>query len=367
MSPKILQGSESISQIKQILKGEEASSSILLITGNKSYEGSGAKKWLEPLLENKDILHLSGFKNMAMLKDIEEIVARIKKRKIDFIIAVGGGTVLDTAKAVSCLCNEEGNLADFVKGGRKIQGNPLRKLLIPTTAGTGSEITPFAVIYIEKTKYSLEHPFVMPDYVVLAPELTYSLDAKTTAETGCDALAQAIEGFWSLRATEESKKYSRKAIPLILANLQQAVNDPNPKNREAMLWGAHLAGKSIAIAKTTAAHALSYPFTSYYHVPHGHAVMLTLPYFFEINENTNDQSDFSELLLLLHVKNGKEAKGKLLALMEEVHLERKLSNLGLKEKDLQIILDNGFNPDRINNNPVKVNKEMVWQIVKAIY
>ena len=128
-----------------------------------------------------------------------------------------------------------------------------------------------------------------------------------------------------------------------------------------MLFGSYYAGKSIAIAKTTAAHALSYPFTAYHNIPHGHAVMLTLPYFFEINENATEsniqksltleyvQDTFRELLGLLSIGSGIEARDKLVNLMDKIGLERKLSNLGIKEEDLQNIVDNGFNPGRVKN------------------
>ena len=271
-------------------------------------------------------------------------------------------------------------LEGYIKGELKPVGNNIRRLLIPTTAGTGAEITPFSVVYIDKTKYSLAHPSMSPEYVILAPELTLTLSKEVTASTGCDALAQAIEAFWSVNATEESKKYSEEAIHLALNNLSGAVNNPSLENRAAMLRASHFAGKAISIAKTTAAHSLSYPFTSYYNIPHGHAAMLTLPYFFEINMNPNQKNiqekegftvdyarkTFSDLLKILGVENGVGAKVKLLNLMEEVGLERSLRKLGVNEEDFQNIVNNGFNYQRVVNNPVKITEETVWKILWKI-
>jgi len=219
-----------------------------------------------------------------------------------------------------------------------------------------------------------------PEYVILAPELTLSLSKRITASTGCDALAQAIESFWSVNATRESKKYSEEAIRLSLENLLVVVNNPNLENRTNMLKASHLAGKAISIAKTTAAHSISYPFTAYHNIPHGHAVMLTLPYFFEINGEINElniqnkegftleyaRKTFDELLKLLNVENGVEAKNKLINLMNNIGLECSLKKLGIERKDLQNIIDNGFNPQRVINNPVKITKEIVWKILKNI-
>ena len=219
-----------------------------------------------------------------------------------------------------------------------------------------------------------------PEYVILAPELTLTLGKYETASTGCDALSQAIESFWSVNATEESKKYSEEAIHLVLNNLSGAVNNPSLENRAAMLRASYLAGKAISIAKTTAAHSLSYPFTSYHDIPHGHAVMLTLPYFFEVNEyvnegNIQDKKDFTveyarktfdDLLKVLGVKDGTEAKVKLLNLMGEVGLERSLRKLSVNKEDFQNIVNNGFNPQRVVNNPVKITEKTVWEILEKI-
>ena len=339
-----------------------------------------AKNALKFQLKGYNVTHLYGFKKSLHIEDIKHTIDIILKKNIDFIIGIGGGTVMDIAKAASVLHKENGLLEDYIKGKLKPIGNNIRRLLIPTTAGTGAEITPFSVVYIDKTKYSLAHSSMSPEYVILAPELTLTLSKEVIASTGCDALAQAIESFWSVNATEESKKYSEEAIHLALNNLSGAVNNPSLENRAAMLRASHFAGKAISIAKTTAAHSLSYPFTSYYNIPHGHAAMLTLPYFFEINMNPNQKNiqekegftvdyarkTFSDLLKILGVENGVGAKVKLLNLMEEVGLERSLRKLGVNEEDFQNIVNNGFNYQRVVNNPVKITEETVWKILWKI-
>lgn len=376
---KVYNEKNSLHELKNIVD-QEKPSSILLIRGNDSYKNSWAESAIELQLNDYNVTHLYGFKKSPFLQDIERTVDVIKQENIDFIIGVGGGTVMDIAKAASLLHNEQRNLEDFIKGNAKPKGDNIRRLLIPTTSGTGAEITPFSVIYIDKTKYSLAHPTMPPEYIILAPELTLTLGKYETASTGCDALAQAIESFWSVNATEESKEYSREAIHLALKNLPQAVNNPNLENRTAMLKASHLAGKAISIAKTTAAHSLSYPFTSYYNISHGHAVMLTLLYFFEINSYVGKDNiqkkegftveyarrTFDELLRILDVKNGVGAKNKLRDLMYEIGLERSLRNLGINKDGLQVIVDNGFNLGRVVNNPVVVTQEHVWRILNTI-
>jgi alcohol dehydrogenase len=367
----------SLAYISEIL-GDKKPNSILLVHGNNSYETSGAKDLIERQLGNNKFTSLSGFYKSPSIQDVENTIALIKEKQIDFIIGVGGGTVMDISKAASLLNKEQGKMEDYVTGKIKPQGMNITRVLIPTTSGTGAEITPFSVVYIGKTKYSIAHPSMSPEYAILDSKLTHTLSPKITAETGCDALSQAIEGFWSVNATEESKQYSREAIPIILKNLRQAVNHPTSESREGMLFGAHLAGKSISIAKTTAAHALSYPLTSYHDIPHGHAVFLTLPYFFPINEKAmkdniqenisldNVKEVYCELLNMLNVDNGESAKDMLLRLMEDIGLERRLSKLNIAEDDLQNIINNGFNPQRVKNNPVIITEEIEWKILREI-
>ena len=368
-----------IFKIREILN-QEKPNSVLLIRGNNSYEHSGARSVIEPQLNGYNVIPLYGFKKSPYIENIERAVDTIRQEDIDFIIGVGGGTVMDIAKTASILHKEEGNLEEFITGKQKLEGNNIRRILIPTTAGTGAEITPFSVIYINKIKYSLAHSSMSPEYVILAPELTLSLSKYETASTGCDALAHTIESFWSVNATKESKEYSKEAIHLALNNLSDVVNKPNLENRTTMLKTAYLAGRAISIAKTTAAHSLSYPFTSYYNISHGHAVMLTLPYFFEINAYVNERNiqdkegftvecarkTFDELLDVFNAKNGIEAKNILIDLMNDVGLERSLGKLGINKEDLQNIVNNGFNPQRIMNNPVKISEEIVWRILKII-
>src|SRR3989344_1769736 len=334
-----------LNEIAGILQKEKPHS-ILLLNGENSYYASGAEKLISPQLKGYRVTYASTRNQIPSIEDVRKTITLIRENNIDFIIAVGGGKVMDIAKAAALLYKETMPIKEYITAKIKANGSNLPRILIPTTSGSGAEITPFAVVYIDKTKYSLAHPSMVPEHILLDPSLTYSLPPKITAQTGVDALAQAIEGLWSVKSTEESRQYSREAIPIILSNIVQAVNAPTPENRAAMMYAAHLAGKSIAIAKTTAAHAISYPLTAYHNIPHGHAVMLTLPYFFPINENVTPENiqnglaidtvktRISELLSLLSAKDGEEARDKLISLMEQIGLETRLSRLGIHGGDL---------------------------------
>ena len=191
---------------------------------------------------------------------------------------------------------------------------------------------------------------------------TLTLFKEITAVTGMDAFGQAIEAYWSVNSTVESRRYSEEAIRLILPNLKLAVNQPTPKARVAMMKAANLAGKAINIAQTTAPHALSYTLTSSFRIPHGHAVALTLGQAFEYNgavtrEDCNDGRGvdyviemMNNLILILGCRTATEVKNKIKELMCSIGLETNLFKLGVKEKDLPKIIDT-VNLERLKNNP----------------
>ena len=299
-----------------------------------------------------------------------------KFRKCDFVIAVGGGSVIDIAKSINILSVQTESPEKYIKGELKINNKGKNLVAIPTTSGSGSEATHFAVVYIDKIKLSLEHKeYMLPDYSIVDPQLTMSLPKKITASTGMDALCQGIESFWCVNSTDESKTYAREAIKLAISNLKEAVNNPSKNSRKSMSKAAYLAGKAINISKTTAPHAVSYPITSYFKVSHGHAVAITLPYFIPFNSKITEKDildkrgvnyvkeTLKELLAILDTKTEEEAQNKILNLMQDIGLD---TNLKIGKKSIEIIIKNGFDPQRIKNNPRLLTEENLREILKNI-
>ena len=362
LNQKIYTGYNSYKKIYDILD-KYSPKKIFLVTGKKSYFLSGAKKLLSEFVNGYEHIRFYDFETNPKLKDLINGINIFNREKCDIIIGIGGGSVMDIAKSISILATQRGDLEEFIKGKLPLKKREILSIMIPTTAGTGSESTHFCVIYINKTKYSLAHHSLFPDFVILDPIFTEILSPYITACTSMDALCQAIESFWSTNSTEESRIYSKQAIELIMPTIIKNVNNPDKKSREKMLIASNLAGKAINIAKTTAAHSVSYPITSHFNIPHGHAVALTLPYFIEFNngislENLQDsrgikfvKNRMSEIFTMLKVKTAAEAKNKLLRIMKEIKLETKISKLGINRNNIDIIIENGFNPQRVKNNP----------------
>ena len=378
MKQKIFLGYDSYKKLYSILE-ELSPKKIFLVTGKKSYFLSGAKNLLSEFINKYEYFRFYDFETNPKLKDLINGINIFNREKCDIIIGVGGGSVMDIAKSISILATQKGDLEEFIKGEISLKERQIPSIMIPTTAGTGSESTHFSVTYINKIKYSLAHYSLLPDFVILDPIFTKNLPPYITACTSMDALCQAIESFWSNNSTEESRMYSKQAIELVMSYIIKNVNNPNTISREKMLIASNLAGKAINIAKTTVAHSVAYPITSYFNIPHGHAVVLTLPHFIEFNndislKNIQDsrgvkfvKDRMSELFTALKVETANEAKDKILSIMKEIKLETELSKLGIDKDNIDVIVENGFNLQRMKNNPRVVDeKDLRILINKAI-
>ena len=371
----VFSGSGSINKLGRILK-QVKPTKVFLVTGGDSYAKCGAKTALDRILKNYHQVVFDDFEPNPKLKDIKKGLTAFIQARPDIVIAVGGGSVIDVAKAINTLAVNRGDPEDYIRGGRMIQNPGKPMVVIPTTAGSGSESTHFAVVYIDKNKYSLAHHSILPSFVILDPRLTYDLPSRLTAISGMDALTQGVEAYWSINSTPLAKRYASQAIKLILNNLERVVKQPDPQSRLAMIKGANLAGRAINIANTTACHAVSYPLTAFFNVPHGQGVGLTLSEFIKYNSRINPEDVLDKrgigyvkktLLNLYHLLNSENAKQTAMIidrLMENIGLKARLSKLGvLTEHDIKIIIDDALSSSRMRNNPRLITHESLYQIL----
>lgn len=352
---------------------------IFLVTGKNSYAASGAEKKLGTLRRNFEIIHYNDIGEIPEISKIKEGAEIFKNSDCDIVIAAGGGSVIDTAKSINIMSSHDCEAEDIVTGKKKISVKGKDLIAVPTTAGSGSESTHFAVVYSGINKYSIADEFILPEIALIDPELTYSLDPHITAVTGIDAFSQAAESYWSVNSNKESREYSREAIKLILKNLKKCVNKPDENSRYNMCMASNLAGRAINITKTTAPHALSYAMTSHFGIPHGQAVCITLPEFLEFNYHLTDENispgidknehrnHMDELSLLLGYRNISDAKMFMKEFFDSLGLKIKLSDLGIKGTDDLKIISENINTERLNNNPRKLSKEELERILLEIY
>ena len=328
---------------------QRAPGRLFIVCRERSYQASGVKAFLEGRLGANPVF-FGGFSSNPKEEDVENGVRLFCETGVQAVIAVGGGSAMDMAKLINFFGSTGTRLEDYLTG--KIRADvPCRPLLaIPTTSGSGSEATHFAVIYRGRTKYSVDGPSMVPGHVLLVPDFTYSLDAYQTACTGMDALAQGVESLWARAATEESRGYAFEAVNLALQHLLGAVGQPNPGNRAGMMRASHLAGCAIHLSKTTAPHAFSYILTSTFGIPHGHAVGLLLPHFAGY-----------------HAAHGIQVEG-----VTEPLLRDLLRRIGLVKRlaadpeTLYRLLKENVNQERLGNNPVAVDDGVIRQIALTV-
>ncbi|MDD5133557.1 MAG: phosphonoacetaldehyde reductase [Candidatus Nanoarchaeia archaeon] len=364
-----------IDKFREILSFEKPKK-IFLVTGKNSYRVSGAEAKLEILNPYCSTTRFSDFSPSPKLSDLEKGLKLFKEDNYDLVVAVGGGSAIDMAKLINILAAQPGNPVQYLKNENEIIFKPKKLVAIPTTAGSGSESTHFAVIYIDGIKYSLAHESILPRYSIVDPNLALTLSPREAASCGMDALGQAIESYWNINSTEESKKYSKEAISLIINNFSDSMNNIRRNPKLAMAKAAHLAGKAINITKTTASHAISYPLTSRFNIPHGHAVSLTLGEMLVYNSNVTKEDcldkrgvdyvkkTINEIVKLLDSKDVESARSKINSLMEEAGLETKLSELKVFDKD--IIIKEGFNTERVKNNPRRLTEENLRKLLNTL-
>jgi alcohol dehydrogenase len=345
---------------------------VFIVSGKRSYQNSGAKDIIEQQLKGCTLLRYSDFGENPEFSDLLKGAGIIREFTPELIIAVGGGSVLDTAKVISVLPEDPVLASKVVKGEVTVPQKIAPIVAIPTTSGSGSEATKFAVVYLGEEKYSVVSEDFLPDYVLIDPELTYSLPPYQTAVSGMDALCQAVESFWAKSATTESQGYSREAIRFILKSLEKAVNNPGLGARFEMAKGANLAGKAINITRTTAPHAMSYALTTFHDIPHGHAVSLTLGEFFLFNAEralAASQHDLvkvmEELFELFECKNATECRDKFYDLMNRIGMKTKLNEMVQGDINIPSLVKK-VNIERLDNHPLPVNEADVEEVYQKI-
>ena len=371
-------GKNSLKNIKKIISDLDAKK-ILLVTGKGSYKKSGSEEKLIQYLGDAVIKRFFDFEPNPNIKDVLVGINIISTFKPDLVIAVGGGSVIDIAKLINIFAvhvAKEKEIYEFVNESSSVKQAGLPLIAIPTTSGTGSEATHFAVVYIGNKKYSFAHKYVLPDFSIIDSSLSYSNPAYIKACSGFDALSQAIESFWAVGSTEESRSYSREAIKIILNSIEMAVLESDKKSMDRMSLAANLAGKAINISKTTAAHAVSYPITKFLGIPHGHAVALTLGSFFVINSHysesqLNDSRGIQyfdniskELLNLFECYESEQVSQRLNQIMANIGLEANLKSIFSKKNIDYELIKKEINLERLNNNPVKVNSSQIENLFK---
>ena len=304
---------------------------------------------------------------------IERAVALCRDERIDLVLSIGGGSALDTAKLVAYLA-ESGDRLDDIYGVGLAKGQRLPLLLVPTTAGTGSEVTPIAIVTTPTTeKKGVVSPRLLPDWAILDPELTLGLPSHVTAATGIDAMVHAIEAYTSRhKKNPMSDQLARQALALLSQNIREVCrNGQNLEARSQMLLGSMLAGMAFANAPVAAVHALAYPIGAIFHVPHGLSNALVLMGVLRFNLPAAEAL-YAELAPIIDPEAAglpvAEAASRfvegLAAICRDCKVPASLAEVGVRESDLPKLAEDAMKQTRLLvNNP----REVTYADAFAIY
>lgn len=389
ISPKIIFGRGRIAEIGKevinLLKDKKHQKrKVFLVTGKKSLRESGNLEKVNSILAKESIK--SYHYNEVGMEPTTEIVNSGKelaiREKCDLIIGIGGGSVMDTAKAIAGLMSNGGTVEEY-HAGKEFKKVPLSFILVPTTAGTGSEITNNAVIKDKKLGFKKSIRGLWANTALLDPELTLSLPKKYTAYSGADALVQAIESLVSRSANFMTDFFAKEAIKILGKNLPEVVIDlNNVVLRENMMLGSLFDALSFSNGKLGAVHGFAHPIGIKFEIPHGLICGLLLPYVMEYNLEVitavkkyawiahtlsnqnilNGYGDCPEQLPENNIDKARWAIEKLKDIFQYIGIPLRLNEIGIKESDLDDIIQD-TKGSSLNNNPRNTTKDSLKEIL----
>ncbi|MCU0576546.1 MAG: iron-containing alcohol dehydrogenase [Desulfobacterota bacterium] len=374
-TPRIVMGPGSAKTIGAEVKARGVSR-VLIVT-DKGVISAGLLKSIEESFKASKVKYAVFDKVQPdpRYEIVAECVAAAREAKAQMLVGIGGGSPMDIAKVTAVMLTNKGPIGAYFGIGL-IPRPGLPTILIPTTAGTGSEVTPIAILSDEgeKLKKGIVSPYLYPAIGILDPELTVGLPPAVTAATGMDALIHAIEAYTSINASTITDMYCTKAIELIYRNIRTAfAKGDNMEARTAMMEGALLAGIAFANAGVTAVHAFAYPIGAEFHIPHGIANTLMLPHVIRFNVLGNLEK-FAQLAKPLGLSveglDNLAIVDRVVAaidrLADDIRVPRHLKDFGVKEKDIPMLAEGVMKVTRLlANNPRTLTLDDAKMIYKA--
>lgn len=308
----------------------------------------------------------------------EKLVSYAKSRKFDLVIGVGGGSALDLAKLTAVLAVHDGAVEEYLNltGRKQISKKGLPKILIPTTSGTGSEVTNISVLSLESSKDVVTHDHLLADVAIVDPELTLSVPSKVTAATGIDALTHAVEAYVSVNANPATDALALQAIRMISSSLRTAVENGEDKEaRTQMSYGSYLAGLAFFNAGVAGVHALAYPLGGQFHISHGESNAVLLPYVMGYIRSScvTKMRDIFEALggnatSLSTEEASYQCVKHLQSLIKDVGIPQTLRRFDIPESALQKLTEDGVQQKRIlARSPLPLHEKDIRAIYQSAY
>jgi len=364
MEQKIITAQDSYIGFDQWIQENGCKKILMVCDGSIEYMDGFNKHLEEVRKKGVKVIDFRDFQPNPLYESVVKGVELFNGEKCDGIMAVGGGSAIDVAKCIKLYSNlmVDGANGSWLKAD--IVPNNIPFIAMPTTAGTGSEATRYAVIYYNNAKQSVTSEYFIPGAILMDPNALKTLPLYQRKATMMDALCHAIESFWSVNSTEESKEYSKTAIQSVLKYMDGYLANSEEGNA-GMLNAAHIAGKAINITQTTAGHAMCYKITSLFGLAHGHAAILCDRVLFSwMIENTDKCIDprgeeylkitLDEIGNAMGCKDAREGAEKLRSIFNYLELE-----VPTATAEQFRILKNSVNPVRLKNHPISLDIDTI--------
>lgn len=362
---KIIFGNNKIEELSQIFKSLSLQNGLLIC--DPIFKANGL---MDKVLQYSGGALVDFFSDITPNPTVDSVDACadiMRTKKIEFAVALGGGSSLDCAKAACSVCKTPHSIVDFHSGGKRFGTEHLPLIAMPTTSGTGSEVTPVAVLSDPHrgTKAPLVCDNFFPSYAIIDPTLTLSVPKQITASTGMDVLSHALEGFWSINHQPICDSMAIHAAKLVFKYLLTAYEDGNNlEAREKMSEASVIAGLAFGLPKTAGSHACSFPLTNLYHIPHGEACAFTLDAFTRINAAA-EGGRLHEFAQVIGFKDAFEMADRILEMKKTMKLKTTLKEAEIPDEDLYRLSELSQHPNMLNN-PIKMTIQSTLEMYKSL-
>ncbi len=344
---------------------------IFLLTGSNLIKKKNITLFIEKIKKKSHVKLFIKKNFLPNIKELIHIVKEIKDYKPNLIIALGGGSIIDYCKIANAVCHIK-NVSSFLDQKVKLK-KYTRLLAIPTTIGSGSEVTQGAVMYKNKIKFSLKSPTLLPNNFYLIPSLIVGSNIQIKKSSLFDVVSQSIESLISFKSNKISQKYSLKALKIVLKNYKIFLKKDDIKNIKKMQIAGNFSGRAISITSTGAPHALSYYLSSHFNIPHGLAVMTYLPIILKFNLENKEKLPLDKkknfeyrvglLKKVFHVKSEIGILDSINKIIKNAEFKNSLKSKKINFEKLK----KSINISRLKNNPVPIDFFDIKKINKDIF
>ena len=357
---KIIFGRKKIQELNTEIASQYKN--ILIVTDSNIYEKTDIIQKISVILKHINIFVFKDVEENPSIETTDRGGVYAKDNQIDLVLGIGGGSSMDAAKGIAILSTNPGSIKDYIEG-KEFENKPLPIVCIPTSSGTGSEATPFAVFTDRTagTKAAIANPQIFPFLSVLDPELTYTMPASVVINTGLDALTHSIEAYLSTESFELNDQLALRSVKMVIHNLEKAATK-NTASMDKMAYTSLLGGMAITHASTILPHIMGYPLTVHHNIPHGKANAIIMPAFLDYMKEHSYCKDKVQLILDMFI-----SKGGINSFINNLGVSTKLSDYGVNKNEFDDYSSKVIVKGDVQITPAKITEEVIKNIYLDSY